>query len=164
MTLTADRLRELLHYDPETGVFTWRVKRRCVEAGAAAGSISPSRYRTIMVAGKNYQAHRLAWLYTTGEWPAEDIDHINGVRSDNRIANLRTCTRAQNSQNTCKRSNRSGARGVWWHARAQKWAAGITVNYKAHHLGLFDDIESASAAYVDAKARFHTFHPEVRAA
>jgi hypothetical protein len=153
--ITAERLRELLHYDPETGVFTWRLPRRGVRAGYEAGASRSDGYRRIQVDGRVIYAHRLAWPYMTGEWPDAEIDHINGDPSDNRIVNLRPATRSQNSANGRKPSdNTSGLKGVSWHARGRKWRAQIVVNGKCRHLGLFDCPAAAHAAYLAATEKF----------
>jgi hypothetical protein len=96
MTLTVERLRELLTYDPETGELRWRVTRRRAAKGSLAGTLNRNGYRNIEVEQRCYKAHRLAWLYVTGEWPKETIDHINCKRDDNRWANLRQATTAEN--------------------------------------------------------------------
>jgi hypothetical protein len=100
-TITAERLRQLLHYDPERGVFTWlsRPAERSWNtrfAGTRAGTINGLGYVVIGILGRRYKAHRLAWLYVHGEWPGRELDHINCDKSDNRIANLRPATRSQN--------------------------------------------------------------------
>ena len=164
MSLTAERLREVLHYDPETGVFTWRVRAGHAKIGDVAGGYDGRGYRVIGVDGALYRAHRLAWLYTTGAWPADQIDHINGARDDNRFANLREATHRENGQNrTAHPFNTSGHPGVCWHKAAQKWMAQIRTSQKHRYLGLFSTPEEAAAAYVEAKRRLHTFQPEIRA-
>lgn len=162
--LTQSRLKELLHYCPDTGVFTWQRARQGVRVGCVAGGIGGEGYRSIRVDGRNYLAHRLAWLYVYGEWPKDQIDHINGVKDDNRIANLREATNAENNQNLAMRSsNKSGFVGVHWHSRDRKWHANIRINMKRKFLGRFNTPESAHAAYLAAKAELHTFNPTVRA-
>jgi len=164
-TVTLGRLRELLNYNPETGIFTWNVKKRRASAGERAGSNSTIGYRQIGIDGRDYFEHRLAWLYVYGEWPEFEIDHRNGVRSDNRILNLRQATKAQNGQNQKPRStNTSGIAGVSWSKRRSKWVAYIMVNNKHRHLGLFDDIQKAEEAYLNAKQELHSFQPTPRAA
>lgn len=162
--LTPQRVRELLAYDPETGYLTWLVSRRgTVRVGDRAGSITLSGYRAIKVDGSLYWAHRLAWLHVHGRWPANQIDHVNGGRDDNRIANLRECTAHENMQNLAlKSSNRSGHPGVFWHRVQQKWQVLIRVNGRRQYLGCFTDIDEAAAAYTTAKAVLHSFQPTIR--
>lgn len=154
--ITAERLRELLHYDPETGEFLWKIRRRGVRASSVAGYARPDGYRRIVVDGGRYMAHRLAWLYMKGTWPAEEVDHDNLIRNDNRWDNLREATTAQNKGNCTKRqTNTSGFKGVSWHAIGRKWRASIQVNNRHIYLGLFDDINDAAAAYADASEKYH---------
>lgn len=160
--LTADRLRDVLHYDPETGVFTWRQSRGGVRVGDPAG-MDERGYRRIMIGGRFYFAHRLAWLYVTGSWPLDLIDHRNGVGDDNRWANLRECNTAQNAQNISSKTRaRSGLKGVYWHAQRQKWQAQIEHLGKKMSLGLYLSKEEAHSAYLKAKAKLHTFQPVLR--
>lgn len=163
--LTAEKLRELLDYEPETGLFYWKVQRRCVHAGREAGSGDGRGYRKIWVSQRSYSAHRLAWMYVHGEWPQGHIDHINGLRSDNRIANLRVCTNADNGQNRgINANNRSGFVGVSFHRQSHKWQAHINAQGKRHSLGEFDDKDDAAKAYAEAKLRLHSFQPVLRVA
>jgi hypothetical protein len=146
--ITAERLRELLDYDPETGVFRWRARRGGrAYANAVAGTIACRHgYRQILVDLKLFLAHRLAWLYVYGEWPPGCLDHINRQRDDNRIANLRLATMAQNCANARVRcNNTSGFPGVRKHK--QKWTAYIKYNGRQIHLGMFDAPEKAHKAY-----------------
>jgi HNH endonuclease/AP2 domain len=151
--LTAECLRELLNYNPETGDFVWRVKRNSRGGGVRPGTVAryvfPSGYRGIRTGGCLYLAHRLAWLWTTGAWPVAEIDHINGVRADNRWSNLREATRAQNARNTRRPAhNTSGFKGIY--RTSNKWAAKIRLNGKQIHLGTFGTPEAAGAAYAVA--------------
>lgn len=142
--LTVDHLRELLSYDPETGVFRWLVSRGRVRAGNAAGCLNMKSRHVIKIDGKMYGAGRLAWLYMTGEWPPVKIDHRDRDPSNTVWTNLRPATTSQNSANML-RKNKSGFKGV---ARAGKrWSAKIVVNGKAFHLGTFDTAPEAHAAY-----------------
>lgn len=157
--LTAARLRELLHYDPETGVFTWRVRvSQAVKAGAIAGRINYEGYATIKVLGHEYRAHRLALFYMEGKMPAAEVDHINGVRLDNRLVNLRHADRATNAQNMRKalRTNLScGLIGATWDRRREVWKAAIQVNGKKRMLGAFNTAEEAHARYLEEKRACH---------
>ena len=154
--LTAERLRELLHYDPETGIFTWLVHRPPIKAGAIAGGFVHS-YLRIRISGRAYGSHRLAWLYMTGEWPEEDIDHINGVKHDNRIKNLRNVSRLMNTQNQrrAQSHNTSGLLGVSRVESRNKWVATIKFAGKKRHIGYFRTPQEAHDAYIAAKRQLH---------
>jgi hypothetical protein len=164
--LTQSRLKELLHYDPDSGVFTWMAKpgkRGRPNIGDIAGSIMNRGYRHIKIDGKLHLGHRLAFLYMTGEFPAADTDHINGIRDDNRWLNLRQCTNAENQQNKAPHKNSSSKYvGVSWHKRCQKWRARIRINGKLKYLGLFQAESEAYAAYCKAKSELHQFNPQPR--
>ncbi len=164
--LTAERLREVLHYDPDTGVFTWRVApSRRMRAGSRAGTTTNTGYVHIRYDGGVYLGHRLAWFYVHGRWPSEQIDHVNGVRVDNRLTNLRECSSAENHQNLkLSPRNTSGHPGVYWNVKAKRWHAQITAGGHQKHLGHFTDLEEAAEAYRIAKAKYHTFQPETRSA
>lgn len=158
MSITAERLREILSYDTESGVFVWKVSRGPLNAGMKAGSVDTRGHLQICIDRRLYQAHRLAWLYVNGKWPNKHIDHINGDKTDNRIANLRDVTHAVNLQNQRRApsSNKtSGLLGVSWKKANLRWCAQIQVNDKKMHLGLFDTAEAAHAAYVVAKRQLH---------
>lgn len=155
--LSQARLKELLHYDADTGVFTWRARKRGVTVGRIAGSPAHYGYWCLVLEGKRYAAHRLAWLYVYGVYPASCTDHINRIRRDNRIANLREATRAQNLQNLgINDRNKSGARGVSFDALNDKWRASISVDGRAKNLGRFSTKEDAAQAYKVAAAKYHT--------
>jgi hypothetical protein len=157
--LTQERLKELLNYDPATGIFTNRVVRQGMRKGAnsIAGTKNGYGYMVIQIDGRKFSAHRLAWLYMYGVWPVNQIDHINRVRDDNRIVNLRDVTPSENLHNgsDCPR-NTSGVRNVVWHKRNKKWQAQIMVNNKYQYLGLYDDIEKARKV---AELASKTLHP-----
>ena len=150
--LTQAELRRRLDYDPETGVFTWTESRGSVRKGVIAGAKPRSDgYLLIRVYGNLYLAHRLAWLYMTGTWPENDIDHINCVRDDNRFINLRGATRTQNLRNSKpQKGGTSRFKGVYFDARRCKWVSGIQVNKKQIFLGYFDVEKEAAAAYAKA--------------
>ena len=156
--LTAARLREVLNFDPETGIFTWRFKpNRCIRIGDVAGGKQIQGYWKISVDRRAYFAHRLAWLYIHGTWPVDQIDHIDCQKDNNRIANLREAGGVFNSQNQRKahKNNISGLLGAHWSAQEKKWRTAIMVDGKLIHLGYFPAAEEAHAAYVAAKRKRH---------
>lgn len=154
--LTAVRLRELINYDADTGVFTWRIRRGCASAGAVAGCVEGLGYRVIHIDGRMYKAHRLAWLYVTGRWPTLYIDHANGQPGDDRFSNLREADCSQNSQNQKRRvTARNPLRGVYFDQRRQKWQAKIGKDNKKFWLGSFPTAEEAHAAYTKAANELH---------
>lgn len=158
--LTQEELHQLLDYDPETGLFRRKVDSRRAKAGQLAGYNSRG-YLIIYVQGRNYRAHRLAWLYVHGVWPTQQVDHINGVKTDNRICNLREATNAENNQGRHIRSdNTSGYVGVTQDRKTKKFRAQIKVNGRYYSLGKFVTAEEASRSYLQAKAELHTFHPK----
>ena len=145
--ITQKRLKEILHYDPNTGAFTWPVSpRNSVKAGSIAGYLTNKGYRRIQVFGRRHYAQQLAFLYMTGSWPSKQIDHRNSIRADNRWDNLRPATHGQNQRNRIP-SGRSRFNGVCWHKRSQGWQAQARLNGKQHYLGLHDTEEAAAAAY-----------------
>lgn len=161
--LTTGRVRELIDYHPSTGDFFWKVNRGRGRRGAAAGFSHPLGYLVIRIDGRNYLAHRLAWLIAFGEWPSADIDHINGVPSDNRLENLRLCTPSENQQNAKTRAdNKLGVRGVHFHKKMKRFAATIYANGQRTNLGYFDTVEEAKHAYLQAKRSAHPFQPTPR--
>lgn len=157
--LSAERLREVLHYDPETGVFTWRVSTtHRVHVGERAGALKSNGYVQIGLHNKRYHAHRLAWLYVHGSWPPDELDHINRCRSDNRITNLRLASRSENNQNHgLSKRNSSGHTGVCWKRAVGLWSARIMRDYQEVHLGYFACISDAVAARKAAEVEHHPF-------
>jgi hypothetical protein len=149
--ITAEKLRSVLHYNPDTGVFMWITSGSGRRIGVPAGSHDQDGYIRIVVLGREYRAARLAWLYMTGEWPPDEVDHRNLVKSDNVWTNLRAATKTQNQANrTAHRDNKSGLKGVGWDTQARKWRASINANHKTHNLGNFDCPAAAHFAYIIA--------------
>lgn len=158
--ITQSFLKSILNYNPDTGIFTWKIKpAQCVKIGDVAGYIDKSTgYISIGINKKLYRAHRLAWLYIHGEFPIEEIDHINHDRSDNRIDNLRAVSHKDNGKNVSKRKdNTSGHLGIYWDKRRNKWHTQIKVKNKVIYLGLFTDIIEAIAVRKKAEIKYN-FH------
>lgn len=160
--LTAEVIRRILNYDPETGVFRW--KRRADQSvqwnaryvGAIAGAPHPKGYRQISISGTMYAARRLAWLHVTGAWPLGPLNTKNLDKLDDRFDNLRPATNSQNMANKpLKATNTSGYKGVSFAADRGKWRAKITLNGKQINLGQFDTAEAAYAAYCAAAEKIH---------
>jgi hypothetical protein len=143
----------MVTYDPDTGEFQWfRGFRRCEKRG---GSIKKDGYRYIAMHKRRYLAHRVAWALVTGEWPQCQIDHINGIRGDNRFSNLRLATCAENMRNRpMAKNNTTGFKGVGKTPKG-RYCARIGVAGKSLHLGTFDTPEAAAAAYAAESARLH---------
>jgi hypothetical protein len=150
--LTHERLKEVLSYDRDTGLFHWRVATaHRITVGDIAGAIGHYGYRIIGIDGKSYRANRLAWFYMTGSWPIAEIDHEDTDRSNDAFRNLREATESQNAANGKLRStNTSGLKGVSWDKEKRKWVAGIKIDYKRKMLGRFDKKEDAHKAYLIA--------------
>jgi len=144
--LTQARLKELLHYDPETGVFVRRKSRRADLINTRAGATSSEGYCVIKIGTRAFKAHRLAFLYMTGAPPPAEVDHINRDRADNRWVNLRAATARENGGNKGpRRDNASGHRGVSWYKRGGKWRVQGKRNGRKKHLGYFSSLEEAAA-------------------
>jgi len=159
-TVTYERLREVLSYDSETGYFRWlKSPVYFISVGQVAGT-NTRRYRQIGVDGRRYGAHRLAFLFMTGEMPVLDVDHADGNGFNNKWDNLRICTVSQNLANTGRHAdNSSGFKGVTWDRPRGKWQARIQVRKQKIHLGRFNSAEEAHAAYVAAAfEHFGEFH------
>lgn len=153
-------LHELFCYSLQTGVFTRRTTTSSnAKRGDEAGSVNGQGYLVVRIAGKKYYAHRLAFLYVTGEWPPETVDHIDGDPSNNSWGNLRLVSHAENHKNQKRHSNNtSGVAGVHWHKASGKWQAYIRVNGKQKHLGSFDDKAAAVLVRLAAEIE-HGYHP-----
>ena len=159
--LTQNELRELFNYNPETGVFKRKKHQRWPNATTPdiAGWLNPNGYWYITINNKKYLLHRLAWLYVYGYMPKQ-LDHINRVSSDNRIANLRESTQSENMQNTSMRSdNTSGFKGVSLMRRDNTWRARIKVDGKSKTIGYYKTQQEAHDTYKREKSKLHTFNP-----
>lgn len=150
---TQIKLKEMLDYDQETGLFKWRTRKaNAVFPGDAAGCLNNFGYVRIGIGRKSYMAHRLAWLYCYGEWPETMIDHVNGNKSDNRITNLRKATRSQNTLNTkTHRNQTSKIRGVDWVKNRKKWMVRIQIEGARKTIGLFSSLDDAIKARKEAE-------------
>lgn len=153
--ISQDYLKSILSYNPETWIFIWLVDKSIrSKRGSIAGSIRKSGYRVICISGNWCLAHRLAWIYTYGYWPKNNTDHINTIRSDNRISNLRECTASQNGMNRAAQSNNIvGLKGVSRHMA--KFKSRICVNGNVKYLGVFVTPEEAHEAYRKASLKYH---------
>lgn len=170
--ITQDIVREFLDYDPETGVLTWRKRARkwftsdgawkswnTKYAGGEAGSLSARGYLCVDVLGRSHKAHRLIWLWMTGEFPPAGIDHENQSGSGNRWNNLREATQDENMKNLPMfRNNTSGVTGVSWYRPRGEWVAHIRTGGKRYHLGYFTSKDAAIAARKAAEIEYG-FHP-----
>ena len=153
--LTAARLREVLHYDPSTGLWRWLVDCKKVKAGDRAGWTDRG-YTRIAVGGRSYRSARLAWLYMTGSWPPVQVDHENTIESDDRWVNLRLADHSGNQANrNVFRNNVLGVKGVKRVRNTSRFQARIYSDGKSHFLGCFDTIELASDAYPAAAKQAH---------
>lgn len=158
MRITADQVKEILHYCPETGIFRWRKKMSiCTKVGDVAGCARSDGYVRVQIAGHKYLSARLAWLYMTGQWPAHGVDHIDGDRTNNRWSNLRDVPQSVNMQNQrrARSDNSTGLLGAHRHSNGRGFTSTIIVRGKRHHLGSFQTAEAAHAAYIEAKRRMH---------
>lgn len=158
--LTIEEARSRLDYDPISGKLTWKKARNTLRIGSEAKSLDVCGYVQVNICGTMLKGHRLAWFIHYGEWPANDIDHINGVRNDNRIANLRCVSNQLNCQNQRNgtRPNKTGLMGVHFSPRAKeakRYRAKIWSNGKQIHLGCFETAELAHEAYLKAKRFLH---------
>lgn len=169
--LSLAEISEVLKYDPDTGSFEWKPRPREMfrslhefvrwnnrYAGKPTGNKHYSGYVHLIFLGRRFAAHRVAWLFLYGQWPEGEIDHVNGIRSDNRGTNLRDVDRSGNQRNASRRTdNTSGVVGVVWSKRASKWASRINIYGQRKNLGFFDQLEDAVAARKAAE-REYGFH------
>jgi len=158
-SLTQDRLKSLLTYDPDTGEFRWRVsKSNRAPVGGLAGCSDKYGYVVIRVDGVLHKAHRLAWLYCHGMFPDKNLDHINQTPSDNRISNLRAVDQHENNQNRrIQKNSLSGITGVSWHKTHKLWQARIYTREGCRNLGWFKTKEDAAHARAQAERDLYPF-------
>ena len=155
-SITQERLKSLLTYDPDTGEFRWRTKRPRCTVGALAGTATHHGYTAIKLDGATYRAHRLAWLYVFGDWPRMELDHINRKRSDNRISNLREATRFLNCQNRKKSTTAHSQHiGVSKGFGGKGWRAYIDKNGRRITLGVFRTEQDAVEARKNAERQMY---------
>lgn len=150
-------LTQILSYVPETGDFFWKAPRPKIQVGSKAGYTKKGRgYVYIEISGKSYSAHRLAWFYVHEAWPEESIDHINRIRHDNRIDNLRVASNGQNRANS-RTSNKHGVKGVSFKPwlKENPWMAQVTFKKRTIYLGCFPTKEKAHEAYIEAASKLH---------
>ena len=159
MKLTYEQAHYHFAYSPLTGALVWKVpKGSRALAGAPAGALDARGYMGVTINKRPYKNHRIIWLMVTGHWPPVEIDHINGIRHDNRLVNLRAVNRTENTRNAAQRKdNSSGVTGVSWDKSRQKWFACIKVNRKTKPLGRFTDKNDAIKARQRAE-KYYGFH------
>jgi hypothetical protein len=152
--VTVERLREVLSYDPDTGRLKWEVRISCHNSGEHAGCVKMDGYVYVNLDKNRMFGHRIAWALHYGAWPTHQIDHINGTRSDNRIANLREATNSLNQHNRRDMVRKNGGlKGTSFNKKHGQWKAEIVIEKKLIRLGLFNSEAEAHAAYADAKAK-----------
>lgn len=154
--VTQEELKRRLNYDPETGIFRWADVQRGYSKGSIAGSPEKKGYIGIKVGKRTYKAHRLAWLYMTGEWPEQFLDHINGIKGDNRWSNLRQANGSENQFNHRVRSdNTSGIKGVSWSKRRRAWVCSVAIKGKSKYLGQARSLEEARIKVMNGRVMMH---------
>ena len=155
--LTLERANEVLRYEPESGLLTWKVSvNNRSSPGAVAGCKSGNGYIRIKIDGTQYLAHRVAWLIHYATWPTGPIDHADTDRTNNAAGNLRLCTSSQNQQNQpLRKSNRSGVKGVSWCASMSRWHVQIRATGQIHQGGYFISIDEAEVAAIQLRTQLH---------
>ena len=160
--ITVERLRELLNYDSQTGVFTWYVRRKGVLPSRVAGSIKTNGYMHIVIDGRAYRAHRLAWLHFYGKWPTKDLDHKDECKTNNRISNLREVSESANGQNVTAPTskNKTGVRGVHWVPERRRFLAQLMLDGKHCYRKYFKTLDEAKEGILQAKKKYHPAYIE----
>ncbi|MDV0393188.1 HNH endonuclease [Enterobacter roggenkampii] len=154
LLMSVGDIRDLIDYNPETGVLTAKVNFSGRQAGSVIGSQTWQGYYAFSLFGKKCFAHRLAWLLHYGEWPSQPIDHINGIKTDNSIRNLRLCSLSQNQFNKpTQKNNTTGVKGVYWNKRDKRYVASVQFNGKKYSAGHHKDIESAKEAVMKLREK-----------
>lgn len=159
MKVTNDQLKDALSYDAESGAFVWKIAiGRKIRPGRAAGA-NKDGYTTINLCGERFLAHRLAWMFVNGSFPDGLIDHIDGNKSNNAIANLRIATASENGQNRKlpNKNNKCGLIGARFVESKNKFVASIRIDGKSKHIGYFKSAELAHSAYISSKKEVHPF-------
>lgn len=155
MSLTQTRLKSILCYDPQTGIWTWLVSCRGTAAGSITGCPNSAGYNRITIDGHSYLTSRLAYLYMTGKWPAHQMDHINRNQRDERWSNLRPATQSQNNHNQGPNiKNTSGCKGVVWLKRERRWLSLLQIDGKIYRLGYFINLKDAVNARKAAETKY----------
>lgn len=154
--ITQENLKNIIKYDRDTGVFIWKsAVSNHISVGDIAGTVDKNGYIVLMIKGKNYLAHRLAFLYVAGYWPENEIDHINKIRDDNRWCNLREVSRSCNMRNSSiRKDNVSGVTGVSFDKKRKKWRVRITNNKKEIFIGYFKNLHDAVRARFEAEIKY----------
>jgi len=154
--LTQEMLKNIIHYSPETGIFTWAKPRQGIKITDKVGTLKPNGYILILINSKLYRAHRLAWLYMTSNWPENDIDHINGKRDDNRFCNLREATKEQNNWNKkVRKDSTTGIKNVLYYPKYETYYVKITANKVSHTFGPFKTKDEAAKIAKQKRAEIH---------
>ena len=154
--LTHSYILENFNYDPLTGIVTRNKRMGAGPAGGVVGSYHNMGYLRVMLFRKSYLLHRVIWFYVHGKWPEQGLDHINGIKTDNRLCNLREADQAQNMANRGPQTNnKSGYKGVWWDNTNKRWKSYIHVRKRRICLGTFKNLEDAVEAYKIAAVQYH---------
>ena len=154
--ITQSELKDLVYYEPDTGNFIAKKPRGKLKIGNILGNKNHDGYMRIKINYTHYSSHRLAWLYVYGKFPDNEIDHINRIKNDNRLINLREASTSQNGINkSLTKRNTSNFKGVTFNKKANKWQAQATLNKKTYYLGIYQTKEEAYKAYVDFAKKNH---------